>query len=69
MKLEMKNNKKETECNCPICTKGNMKQGEVYRCKKNGGAIMGVCEPNSLNIPSVAIQKVFIDYYDNEKLN
>lgn len=52
-----------------MCTKGSMKQGEVYRCTKNGGAIMGVCEPNSSAIPLVAVQKVFIDYYDNEKNN
>ena len=65
----MGNNKKEIECNCPMCTKGSMKQGEVYRCVKNGGAIMGICEPNSSAIPLVAVQKVFIDYYDNEKNN
>lgn len=65
----MENNKKETECNCPMCTKESMKQGEVYRCKKNHGFIMGVCEPNSLQIPLESIKKVFIDYYDNEKQN
>lgn len=61
--------KKEVECNCPLCTKRSMKQGEVYRCTKNSGAIMGICAPNSLSIPLVALQKVFIDYYDNEKNN
>jgi hypothetical protein len=52
-----------------MCTKESMKQGEVYRCKKNHGFIMGVCEPNSLQIPLESIKKVFIDYYDNEKQN
>lgn len=65
----MESNKKETECNCPMCAKGSMKQGEVYRCTKNGGAIMGACEPNSLTIPLVAVKKVLVDYYDNEKQN
>jgi len=65
----MGKNKKEVECNCPMCTKGSMQQGEVYRCTKNGGAIMGVCTPNTANIPLVAVKKVFMDFYDNEKKN
>lgn len=60
--------KKENNCNCPMCSKTEMKQGEVYFCKKDH-AIMGVCDIDTTNIPLTSVKKVFMDYYDNEKNN
>lgn len=57
---------KVPECNCPMCTNEEMKLGEVYRCNKYGGAIMGAVPLDDLYLPFNAIEKIFDDRFDNE---
>ena len=64
-RIEKSNIDNKKQCDFPLCSGKDMKQGEVYRCKKSPGAIMGICLPNS-SIPSIAqIEKIIDKQFDN----